>query len=146
MLGIYELMRGANPLTHSVLIVSDDEACYPMIQQVLEAMTITCHDAANCHHALAYLDSHAPPTIVVLDNLSQPEDTATFLGQLDSRNTNTQILALGESNTAFEPDAMLLKPLHPTDVLFVIEQLLIPVVDTLFSPLDAASKIMPTSA
>jgi CheY-like chemotaxis protein len=60
-------MRG-----HDVLLVEDDYETQEATRDVLRAMGHTVHVAANGRLALAYLEAHPPPGLILLD-LMMPE-------------------------------------------------------------------------
>lgn len=60
-------MRAISPTPASVLIVEDDEFTAQLLQFILERERYVVHVVADGQAAKTYVESHTPPTLVLMD-------------------------------------------------------------------------------
>lgn len=60
-------MRAISPTPASVLIVEDDEFTAQLLQFILERERYVVHVVADGQAAKTYVESHPPPTLVLMD-------------------------------------------------------------------------------
>src|SRR6266404_990303 len=112
-----------------ILCIDDDVQTLNLIEQVLASMKVRVLKAITLDDGLAMVLSHRPD-VIILDRIIGDEDGRTVLSSIARLSPKPKVLVLSgfpscAISPAHQPDAYLAKPISPSELRRLVDQLLV---------------------